>query len=672
MAIRIPIVSEWDGRGLAKARRDIKNAEGFLGKAGAAAKAFRGTLLLAGTAAAAAFAKISADAVMLASDLDETQNKLNEVFGDGAQSITKNLEKSAREIGQTRQQAYDAAATFGIFGKAAGLAGDDLVTFSEDLVRLSADFSSFYNTSPEDAITAIGAALRSEAEPIRRFGVLLDAATLKQRALAMGIAEGNKPLTQQQKILAASEEIFAQSADAIGDFDRTQGGLANSLRQNQALFKELQTYFGEGLYEGLMANADGLDTVEESLEGLGSTSRGLGAYIGGQFKEIGAQIAYLQRLTAGSDSFVDWMTNLVNVNNEFTERAIATRQALSGTVQAAIEAGNAMRKAAGDANALADGLDNVTDSAPRPSSAFYSAFGQLRKTTESQSRRAIEKTTRAISGGTAATVENAKATKRAEKAVEDYTKRVQLQVDRLELARDELRAVNEEAAAFADTATSFLKSGTAIADAIKLDEEGRAAAKEAGETYAGTWYDAFQQALADRREAQKALDALAASLNPADSRGNELLMRELFSLDPAEAEAIARELVQNGTGPAVAAQLSAYDLWAGEAGDKWAQQFYAEGIRGAEAQVDAITTTLESELGKFYAAGRRMGEAVMAGYNSVIGSLPVNVTVPGTGRTRSGDTVNVTVNAGVGDPVAIARQVQATLRSAHRRTGVGP
>jgi phage-related tail protein len=662
VAIRIPIVSEWDGRGLAKARRDIKNAEGFLGKAGAAAKAFRGTLLLAGTAAAAAFAKISADAVMLASDLDETQNKLNEVFGDGAQSITKNLEKSAREIGQTRQQAYDAAATFGIFGKAAGLAGDDLVTFSEDLVRLSADFSSFYNTSPEDAITAIGAALRSEAEPIRRFGVLLDAATLKQRALAMGIAEGNKPLTQQQKILAASEEIFAQSADAIGDFDRTQGGLANSLRQNQALFKELQTYFGEGLYDGLMSSADGMDDVEGALESLGGTARSVGSGFGNLLRMLGTAANNFQRGIDEADSFGEALDNLFRGANQ-------SRRALSGTVQAAIDAGNAMRGAAGDANALAAGLDEVTDSAPRPSSAFYSAFGQLRKTTESQQRRAIKDTTSAISGGTRAIEENAKATKRADEAVERYTKRVQLQVDRLELARDELRAVNEEAAAFADTATAFLKSGTAIADAIKLDEEGRAAAKEAGEDYAGTWYDAFQQALADRREAQKALDALAASLNPADSRGNELLMRELFALDPAEAEAIARELVQNGTGPAVAAQLSAYDLWAGEAGDKWAQQFYAEGIRGAEAQVDAITTTLENELGKFYAAGKRMGEAVMAGYNSVIGNLPVNVNVPGNTARSAGPTYSVTVNAGVGDPVAIARTIETTLRSKARRVG---
>lgn len=667
MAIRIPIVSEWDGRGLAKARRDIKNAEGFLGKAGAAAKAFRGTLLLAGTAAAAAFAKISADAVMLASDLDETQNKLNEVFGDGANSITKNLEKSAREIGQTRQQAYDAAATFGIFGKAAGLAGDDLVDFSEELVRLSADFSSFYNTSPEDAITAIGAALRSEAEPIRRYGVLLDAATLKQRALAMGIYEGNKPLTQQQKILAASEEIFEQSADAIGDFDRTQDGLANSIRQNQALFKELQTYFGEGLYEGLMSSADGMDDVEGALESLGGAAKGAGSFFGNFLKTIGGAANNFQKGIAEADSFGEALDNLFRGANQ-------SRYALSGTVSSALAAGRAMRTAAGDANALANQLDNVTDAAPKPSSAFYSAFGQLRKTDSSRARRETERTTRAFSGSgglNAATEDNAKATKRAEQAVDKHTKAVERQVARLKLAQDELDAVRQEAEAFSNMAAKFLTDGTAISDAIKLNEEGKAAAKEAGEEYAGTWYSAFQQALTDRREAQKALDALAATLNPADSRGNELLMQQLFALDPAQAEAIARELVQNGTGPAVAAELSSYDLWAGETGEKWAQQFYGAGVLGAEAQVDAITTTLEQELGKFYAAGKRMGEAVMAGYNSVIGSLPVNVNVPGNGRSRSGDTVNVTVNAGVGDPVAIARQVQSTLRSASRRTGVG-
>lgn len=678
MAIRLPIVSEWDGRGLAKARRDIRNAEGFLGKAGAAARAFRGTLIAAGVAAAAAFGKIAADSVMLASDLDETKNKLNEVFGSGSGSLQENLKRSARELGQTRQQAYDAAATFGIFGKAAGLAGGDLVEFSEDLVRLSADFASFYNTSPEDAITAIGAALRSEAEPIRKYGVLLDAVTLKNRAMSLGIAEGNKPLTQQQKILAAQAEIFAQAGDAVGDFDRTQDGLANSIRQNKALFTELQTYFGEGLYEGLMTSADGLDTVEESLEGLGDTSYSVGSYLGGQFQKLGAQIAYVQRLTSGSDSLVDWFRNLADVNNEFTDRAIASRKALSGTVSAALEAGAAMRSAAGDAQALADGLDEVTNAAPKPSSAFYSAFGQLRKTDASRARRELEKLgdTLGGSGGgggggvNRATEENAEATKRAERAVEKYSDAVQVQVSRLEDAQEELRRVNNEAAEFSSTAVGFLKGGTAFADALKMDEEARAAAKESGESYAGTWYTALTDSLKIRKEAAHALSVLSDSLNAADTRGNELLMRELFSLDPAEANTIARELIANGTGPAIAAELSAYDLWAGDAGAAWAAQFYDEGIRGAQAQVDAIKTTLTGKLDEFYKAGRRMGQAVMDGYNSVIGSLPTDVRVPTNKAARSGSVVNVTVQAGIGDPIAIARQVESTLRTASTRTGI--
>ena len=39
------------------------------------------------------------------------------------------------------------------------------------------------------------------------------------------------------------------------------------------------------------------------------------------------------------------------------------------------------------------------------------------------------------------------------------------------------------------------------------------------------------------------------------------------------------------------------------------------------------------------------------------------------GATRSGDTVTVNVNAGVGDPVAIARQIENVLRSKDRRLG---
>jgi hypothetical protein len=104
--------------------------------------------------------------------------------------------------------------------------------------------ASFNNSSPQEAIEAIGAGLRGEAEPLRRFGVLLDDATLKARALEEGIWDGEGALTGQERALAASAEIMAQTTDQQGDFARTSGGLANQTKILQAQFANLQNEIG--------------------------------------------------------------------------------------------------------------------------------------------------------------------------------------------------------------------------------------------------------------------------------------------------------------------------------------------------------------------------------------------------------------------------------------------
>lgn len=185
----------------------------------------KATVALVGIAAAA---KLSVDA---ASDFAETTSKVGVIFGKQGAAIEKFALTADTSFGLSRTAAMDAAATFATFGKSAGLSGTDLTGFSTKLVGLSSDLASFYNTSPEDAITAIGSALRGENEPIRKYGVLLDDASLRQQALAMGITKTiKKALTPQQKVLAAQALIFKQTSDAQGDFERTSGGLANQQR----------------------------------------------------------------------------------------------------------------------------------------------------------------------------------------------------------------------------------------------------------------------------------------------------------------------------------------------------------------------------------------------------------------------------------------------------------
>ena len=197
---------------------------------------------------AQAVAGFLSGAVGAASDLVETGSKVGVVFGSAAGQVQQFASGGAKTLGQTRLAVLDASSTFGVFGKSAGLAGGDLAKFATGFAGLSTDLASFYNTSPEDAVQAIGAALRGESEPIRRFGVLLDDATLRQEALRLGLIKNTKTaLTPQQRVLAAQAAIYRQTGDAQGDFARTSGGLANQQRILGAQWEDFKATLGRGL-----------------------------------------------------------------------------------------------------------------------------------------------------------------------------------------------------------------------------------------------------------------------------------------------------------------------------------------------------------------------------------------------------------------------------------------
>lgn len=203
--------------------------------------------LVAGAFAGGEILSFANDAANAASDLNETLNKSQVIFGDAAEKIRQFGLTAAKSIGQSQRQAVDAAATFGVFGKAAGLSGNGLADFSTKLTVLASDLASFSNTTPEQAIEALGAALRGESEPIRKYGVLLDDATLKAKAMALGIYDGTGALTPQQRVLAAYNTILDQTTSAQGDFARTADGAANKSRILNARFEDLKATIGDKL-----------------------------------------------------------------------------------------------------------------------------------------------------------------------------------------------------------------------------------------------------------------------------------------------------------------------------------------------------------------------------------------------------------------------------------------
>ena len=193
-------------------------------------------------------ARFAYDAIQSASDMGETLSKVGVIFGDTAGDIEAWADTAADRLGQTKQQALDAASTFAIFGKSAGLSGSDLSGFSVQMTELASDLASFNNTTPEEAIEAIGSALRGEAEPIRKYGVLLDDAALRQEALSQGLIKTTKEaLTPQQKVLAAQGAILKQTTLAQGDFANTINSTSNVQKRLTASIGEVQRELGEAL-----------------------------------------------------------------------------------------------------------------------------------------------------------------------------------------------------------------------------------------------------------------------------------------------------------------------------------------------------------------------------------------------------------------------------------------
>ncbi|HEY9817753.1 MAG TPA: hypothetical protein V6D20_18395 [Candidatus Obscuribacterales bacterium] len=203
---------------------------------------------LMGAAAVAGSVIMAKEAISAASDMEETVSKSNTIFGESAKEMEAWGATAAKTFGQSKEQAMAAAATMGnLFVSAMGLAQDEAAGMSREMVELASDLASFNNTEPDEAIMALSAALRGESEPIRRYGVLLDDATLKAKALEMGLYKGKGALDPTSKAMAAYQVILEQTTTAQGDFARTQDGLANSQRTLGALWSDMLATMGEGL-----------------------------------------------------------------------------------------------------------------------------------------------------------------------------------------------------------------------------------------------------------------------------------------------------------------------------------------------------------------------------------------------------------------------------------------
>lgn len=181
----------------------------------------------------------------LGSDLNESLSKTGVIFKKSSKEVKRWSKTSAEAMGLSRAEALEGAADFGNMFNTIGLGTKQAAKMSTSMTQLAADMGSLNNEDPSEMLDRLRSGLAGEAEPLRRFGVLLSAAEVKSFAYKNGIAEVGNELTEAEKVQARYGLILEQTKTAQGDFARTSGEAANQTRIFQAKAKDAGAALGQ-------------------------------------------------------------------------------------------------------------------------------------------------------------------------------------------------------------------------------------------------------------------------------------------------------------------------------------------------------------------------------------------------------------------------------------------
>ena len=192
---------------------------------------------------------VLADCVTSINDYVENVNLFQVAMGEYYDEAYNYAQLVSDKLGVDPSQWMRTQGVFMSMANGFGLASDKAYALSEGLTELSYDISSLYNEDIETSAQRLQSALAGEIEPIRRLGISISEATLKEYALALGIDESVESMTEQEKAMLRALKLMegASQLGAIGDFARTLESPANAIRVLQQQLVQLARAIGSVL-----------------------------------------------------------------------------------------------------------------------------------------------------------------------------------------------------------------------------------------------------------------------------------------------------------------------------------------------------------------------------------------------------------------------------------------
>ena len=191
---------------------------------------------------------VGAASFSFAADLEDAFGASEQIYGDQAKTVQQWAAGLPAYYGIAEKEAMTYANTMGaMFKNIGGLSEKEAAKQTSKLIELAGDASAMFGGTTEDAMYAFQAALKGNNTMLDNYGMGVNDATIKAKALEMGLESAGGELSLADKQAATVALIMEQMADAEGQAARESEGASGAMKAFKTSIVNLGTSIGETL-----------------------------------------------------------------------------------------------------------------------------------------------------------------------------------------------------------------------------------------------------------------------------------------------------------------------------------------------------------------------------------------------------------------------------------------
>jgi len=243
---------------------------------------------------------LGAVAFKMAADAQDAMGATEQIFGSAAQDMLDWASSLESYYGIAKGEALEYANMMGsMLVNIGGKTEEEAARQAQTLIKLAGDLTAMYGGTTEDAVRALTGALKGNNTMLDNYGMAVNDALIKTKAMEMGLIKEGQQLDLAAKQAATLALIMEQSGAAQGQAAREADGASGSMRALMTELKNLAVSLGEELLPVITPLITGLKDIIARFSDMSPATKKIIVIVGTLLAAIGPLLMIIGSIATG-------------------------------------------------------------------------------------------------------------------------------------------------------------------------------------------------------------------------------------------------------------------------------------------------------------------------------------------------------------------------------------